>query len=314
MVGDNVAPTASNVNITGTSQVGQILSGNYQYADVENDPEGISTFQWYRCDNTNGTGKVAISGATSRDYILVTTDQDKYMFLEVTPKANAGTLTGISVLSSASNKVESVTTNSTALTIALVAVINNPVGTPDTVDVIGLHSGDEVRVYNSLTNQNSLGTGVVQEGQTAVKLIIQQLSIEAGTIYVTVQNPGKNESVRTPKEYTAENGQTVDECFIATAAFGSKFNWPVALLRHFRDQYLLTNSWGSGFVNFYYRNSPPIAAMIASSQPLRIMARVLLAPVVALVYLMYHPLLMVTVLLIVFLIYRYRLRRRYVQV
>ncbi|MGI6299754.1 MAG: hypothetical protein ACOX52_01640 [Verrucomicrobiota bacterium] len=24
-----------------------------------------------------------------------------------------------------------------------------------------------------------------------------------------------------------------DECFIATAAFGSKFDWPVSLLRHF---------------------------------------------------------------------------------
>jgi hypothetical protein len=33
----------------------------------------------------------------------------------------------------------------------------------------------------------------------------------------------------------------VEGCFIATAAFGSKFTWPVSLLRHFRDQFLLTN-------------------------------------------------------------------------
>ena len=107
--------------------------------------------------------------------------------------------------------------------------------------------------------------------------------------------------------------QSVDECFIATAAFGSKFTWPVALLRHFRDQYLLSNSWGTAFVKFYYQHSPPMAAMIATSQPLRMLVRVLLAPVIALVYTMYHPILVVPVLLIVFLICRYRLRRRYVQ-
>ncbi|MEN6463101.1 MAG: CFI-box-CTERM domain-containing protein [Syntrophomonas sp.] len=106
-----------------------------------------------------------------------------------------------------------------------------------------------------------------------------------------------------------------DECFIATAAFGSKFTWPVALLRHFRDQYLLTNIWGTAFVRFYYHHSPPIAASIAHSQSLRLLVRLLLAPVIAMVYMMYHPILTITilVLLIVFLVYGFRLRRRYVQ-
>jgi hypothetical protein len=47
-----------------------------------------------------------------------------------------------------------------------------------------------------------------------------------------------------------------DECFIATAAFGSKFTWPVKLLRHFRDQYLLTNSLGTAFVEFSIKILP----------------------------------------------------------
>jgi uncharacterized repeat protein (TIGR02543 family) len=113
-----------------------------------------------------------------------------------------------------------------------------------------------------------------------------------------------------------ETGEgTIDECFIATAAFGSKFTWPVALLREFRDQYLLTNFLGTAFVRFYYRNSPPIAAVIATSQPLKILVRVLLAPIIAIVYLMYHPLLtgMMLLLLIMFFVYRVRLRKRYVQ-
>ncbi len=108
---------------------------------------------------------------------------------------------------------------------------------------------------------------------------------------------------------------TTDECFIATAAFGSKFTWPVALLRNFRDQYLLTNTLGTAFVRFYYQYSPPIADFIATSQPLKMLVRVMLAPVIAIVYTMYHPILMAAmlVLLIVFLTYRFRLRGRYVR-
>ena len=108
--------------------------------------------------------------------------------------------------------------------------------------------------------------------------------------------------------------EQIDECFIATAAFGSKFTWPVVLLRHFRDQYLLTNSWGETFVRFYYQNSPSIAAFIAGSQPLKILVRVCLAPIIAVVYLIYHPLLMgsVLILLILFLACRIGLRKRYV--
>ena len=89
--------------------------------------------------------------------------------------------------------------------------------------------------------------------------------------------------------FVAYSQQSQDECFIATAAFGSKFDWPVALLRAFRDQYLLTNPWGQAFVSFYYQNSPPIAAFIAASEPLRALVRALLAPIIAVVYLLYHP-------------------------
>lgn len=109
--------------------------------------------------------------------------------------------------------------------------------------------------------------------------------------------------------------EITDECFIATAAFGSKFTWPVALLRYFRDQYLLTNPLGTSFVNFYYQNSPPIAAIIASSQPLKTLARVLLAPVIAGVYLIYHPGIIAAALLLLialFAVHRSRLLRRQV--
>jgi len=81
----------------------------------------------------------------------------------------------------------------------------------------------------------------------------------------------------------------VDECFIATAAYGSKFEPAVVLLRHFRDAYLLTNTPGRAFVNFYYRSSPPVAAYIADHQALKTLVRAALAPVVGVVYLIFHP-------------------------
>ena len=119
------------------------------------------------------------------------------------------------------------------------------------------------------------------------------------------------------KDYAAKYNRTfevlsakpVDECFIATAAFGSKFTWPVALLRHFRDEYLLTNSWGTTFVNFYYHNSPPIASYIADSEPLKVLVRMLLLPFIALVYLIFHPIWGIIVIgfgVLIFLLMRIR--------
>ena len=88
---------------------------------------------------------------------------------------------------------------------------------------------------------------------------------------------------------------TIDECFIATASFGSKFEPSVVLLRAFRDKFLLTNTWGQAFVKFYYKNSPPIAAYIANNEFLKAGVRGLLTPVVGVVYLLFHPALLYSV-------------------
>ncbi len=94
-------------------------------------------------------------------------------------------------------------------------------------------------------------------------------------------------------------------CFIATAAYGSWLDPHVLTLRKFRDEYLLTNSLGAWFVEFYYRNSPPIADYIRKREALRAIIRILLAPVV---YAIEYP---IAALLLVIIVYLTRLRRRW---
>ena len=92
--GANDVPTASNVTIAGTAQVGQLLTGNYTYADADGDLEGTSTYRWLR----NGA---PISGATAKTYTLVAADQGALIVFEVTPVAATGASPGVPVQSPA---------------------------------------------------------------------------------------------------------------------------------------------------------------------------------------------------------------------
>jgi hypothetical protein len=70
-------------------------------------------------------------------------------------------------------------------------------------------------------------------------------------------------------------------CFIATAAYGTPMAEEIQILREFRDEYLLTNSLGRAFVDFYYMVSPPIAEFITEHPSLKPMVRAGLVPAVA---------------------------------
>ena len=92
----NEAPTASSVSITyghtGNAVLGDTLTGNYVYADAENDVEGVSIYRWFR-------GGTIIGGATTLTYILDTVDIAQSITFEVTPVAVTGTVTGSAVSS-----------------------------------------------------------------------------------------------------------------------------------------------------------------------------------------------------------------------
>jgi hypothetical protein len=65
-----------------------------------------------------------------------------------------------------------------------------------------------------------------------------------------------------PKIHSDRSGKSDKRCFIATAAYGSYDAYEVELLRHFRDEKLLTNFMGRLFVQFYYLFSPPLARLM----------------------------------------------------
>lgn len=81
-----------------TIEVGELTVCAYTYYDAEGNPEGVTTFQWYRTD-VNGNIIALISGATSSSYTGVAADYGYYLKCKVTPVASAGTLVGTPVYS-----------------------------------------------------------------------------------------------------------------------------------------------------------------------------------------------------------------------
>ena len=88
--------------------------------------------------------------------------------------------------------------------------------------------------------------------------------------------------------FSTNVGSNIMGCFIATAAFGTKFEKHVQLLRRFRDLYLMPNSIGRAFVKTYYRYSPPMANFIARHDTLRTIVRWGLVPLIAVSWMLLH--------------------------
>ncbi len=64
-----------------------------------------------------------------------------------------------------------------------------------------------------------------------------------------------------------------EDCFIATAVYESPSALEIDLLRDFRDEVLLETGLGRQLVDFYYRNSPPLAEFIIEHPFLKVWVR-----------------------------------------
>ncbi|MFO7774058.1 MAG: CFI-box-CTERM domain-containing protein [Dehalococcoidia bacterium] len=74
--------------------------------------------------------------------------------------------------------------------------------------------------------------------------------------------------------------ESAGKCFIATAVYGTTMAGEIQVLREFRDKYLLIDSPGRAFVDFYYSVSPPIAEFITEHPSLKPIVRAGLLPAV----------------------------------
>lgn len=88
-------PTAENPQISGNAEIGQTVTGNYTFTDVDEsatnikEPEGDSVYTWYTCDE-NGENEEVIAGETSKTLMLTSDYDGKYLKFSVTPKDIAG--------------------------------------------------------------------------------------------------------------------------------------------------------------------------------------------------------------------------------
>lgn len=77
-----------------------------------------------------------------------------------------------------------------------------------------------------------------------------------------------------------------EECFIATAAYGSSAAPAVGLLRQFRDRHLLSHGPGRLAVQFYELISPPLARIVNENEILKAAVRLWLQPLVYFAFLL----------------------------
>jgi len=81
----------------------------------------------------------------------------------------------------------------------------------------------------------------------------------------------------------AEKEAQASDCFIATAAYGTKFEKKINVLRCWRDTKLMPSKVFSPFVIFYYRYSPPVARFISNKPFFQRLVRVILTPTIFLI-------------------------------
>ena len=117
-----------------------------------------------------------------------------------------------------------------------------------------------------------------------IKYVTLTLAVSSSeTDYATANNQ-RVANISIPQtsacNYYDDSDYSDSDCFIATAAYGSTLEPRVVALRQFRDRYLERTGLGRAFIRLYYRHSPPVSAVIAEHDWLRLLVRMLLTPLV----------------------------------
>lgn len=146
---------------------------------------------------------------------------------------------------------------------------------------------------NMVENDKLYVNKVLERGKNGQSYVNAKKIVSETEEYVVIDQGDSNTNndvaivVRYVTDLTVSGDQLMNEsnfnlyCFIATASYGvNNGEGVVGLLCDFRDNVLLTNPLGEAFVKAYYKLSPPVAEIIAESEPLRAAVRVALKPLV----------------------------------
>ncbi|MGB5218724.1 MAG: CFI-box-CTERM domain-containing protein, partial [Smithella sp.] len=177
----------------------------------------------------------------------------------------------------------------------------------NTITIAGISSPTPISItggtysINGGAYVNTVGT--VNNGDTVTVQLISSGSYSTTTeTTLTIGGVSETFSVNTKDEED-------DNCFIATAAFGSPLAAQVQILRQFRDKYLLTHAPGRKFVSWYYRNGPVAASWIKDKPLAKVVVQTALYPLIGFSFLLisgYLPFVTMGFLLSALLFLRFR--------
>lgn len=165
------------------------------------------------------------------------------------------------------------------------------------VNLIPSSSGAQIRLYNATFGINDNTVTGLNNYQNYC-LLMGNINKSQNIYKFNVLSADPLKTCGQPSEVI---GMLTDKsCFISTAAFGSDMADQVQLLRKFRNEFLLTNSYGKAFVKTYYKLSPPIAHFIEHSEVLKAMTRTALYPFIVMAWLAVNYGILPVALLILF--------------
>lgn len=91
----NSPPAATGLQAIGAGRAGSILTGRYQYYDLENDSESGTIFFWESAVAPGMPPTQVTSFSQNRDYVPVANDVGKYLRFCVAPRASTGRQAGL---------------------------------------------------------------------------------------------------------------------------------------------------------------------------------------------------------------------------
>jgi hypothetical protein len=96
-------------------------------------------------------------------------------------------------------------------------IVNNKPGMNDTFTVTGTEAGNVINVYKEEFSTTLLGSFTVPAGQTSINISIPEIGPGAGWLFITQQEPGKEESYRKTADLFGEPDFVSDQTpFIVT--------------------------------------------------------------------------------------------------